>query len=162
MLSRLHTPDSLQQRSGTYRSSATKFFSCQAATTASNARSSTAALQQQQQRPSTAAPSSFLQQQPRPSAAMFSTASPAAATEPQATAAAERSLICTSITASTVEAFLQEIQEATNTGVLACIGSSSSINTKLRPEAATAAAGAAAGTSSGWTLQGFGFACTMH
>lgn len=47
---------------------------------------------------------------------MFSAASPAADTEPQAATAAERSLICTSITASTVDAFLQEIQEASDTG----------------------------------------------
>jgi hypothetical protein len=47
---------------------------------------------------------------------MFSAASAETSTEPQAEAAAGQSLITTSITASTVDAFLQEIQEATATG----------------------------------------------
>jgi hypothetical protein len=47
---------------------------------------------------------------------MLSATSPAAATEPQVSAATDKSLICTSITASTIEAFLQEIQEASSTG----------------------------------------------
>lgn len=71
--------------------------------------------QQQWQVPRLALPCQ--QQQQRASVAMRSAASsPATATEPQLRAAAERSLICTSITASTVEAFLQEIKEAASTG----------------------------------------------
>lgn len=63
------------------------------------------------------------QQQQRAGVAMRSAASsPATAAEAQVPAAAERSLICTSITASTVEAFLQEIKEAASTGAAhACV-----------------------------------------
>lgn len=56
------------------------------------------------------------QQQKRSGVLMASTASAEAASEPQAATTPEQSLICTSITASTVEAFLQEIEEASSTG----------------------------------------------
>jgi hypothetical protein len=111
MLSRLH---SLLQRSSSINKQTYTPFTCSAQQQRGTARCP--AVTQQQITPSTSHYSLLQQQQQRPGVAMFSAASPAAATEPQASAAADTSLICTSITASTVEAFLQEIQEASSTG----------------------------------------------
>lgn len=114
MLSRLQSPNTLQQRpANSQQQLLPKQFSC--LTVTKHAQPRCFAAQASQQLILSTPHSSCLQQQR--SVAMASTASPAAAADPQAASTCGKTLICTSITASTVEAFLQEIKEASSTGV---------------------------------------------
>jgi hemolysin activation/secretion protein len=122
MLSRLQSPTTLQQRpSAPFKPSFKPFSSSPqrgkkavsliAAAVHQNSSTVAAASPQQQQQKQ-----KQQQQQRGVTMRSSSAASPAAAAEPAAAAADEKSFICTSITASTVEGFLQEMQEAAATG----------------------------------------------